>query len=174
MYTRSPRGGGKDVELKNNFVCFFTGHRKINNSHAHLLTQTLDKTLDTLINNGVTVFRAGGALGFDTFAALKVLEKKKIFPFVRLELYLPCRNQSEKWSDFDKKIYAYVVKSADDVFYISESYTRGCMHLRNRKMADGADFCVAYLYEKAGGTSYTVNYALQNGIKVINVVNLLK
>ena len=162
------------TDLEKNFVCFFTGHREINASHAELITVKLDETLETLIKNGVTVFRAGGALGFDTLAALKVIEKKKIYPFVRLELFLPCKDQADNWRDFDKDIYEYVLKYADDIIYTSESYHRGCMHLRNRKMTDGSDFCVAYLYKNVGGTAYTMDYASKKGVKIINLVNLWK
>ena len=38
-----------------------------------LLPAVLDALLDDLYNKGVRTFRAGGALGFDTVAALSVL-----------------------------------------------------------------------------------------------------
>ena len=165
---------GKELGLDKNFICFFTGHREIEAAHAPMLASALDQTLEKLISNGVTVFRAGGAIGFDTVAALKVLEKKRKYPFLRLELYLPCRSQAAKWPEYDKYIYEYTLKNSDAVIYTSEEYTRGCMHLRNRRMADGSDFCVAYMYKSNGGTAYTVDYAAKKGIKTINLVNLWK
>ena len=154
------------------FQCCFTGHRDIAPQHISTLAAVLDRTLEKLISNGVTRFRAGGALGFDTVAALKVLEKREKYPHIRLDLYLPCRNQADRWGEYDKEVYAYILKNADSVTYTSEYYHRGCMHLRNRRMAEGTDFCVAYCLKDTGGTAYTVNFARGKGISVINVAEL--
>ena len=154
------------------FECFFTGHREIDLQHAKQLVAVLDKTIEQLIIGGVTHFRAGGALGFDTIAALKVIEKNKTHSFVRLDLYLPCRDQADHWDKFDREVYSFILQNADSVTYTSERYHRGCMHLRNRRMADGTDFCVAYCHKDSGGTVYTVNYARENGIKIINLAKL--
>ena len=58
-------------------ICCFTGHRRIRPEIMPELSALLDRVLDTLINDGVTEFRTGGAVGFDTLAALKVLEKRE-------------------------------------------------------------------------------------------------
>lgn len=158
--------------MKTGFKCCFTGHRDIDPRHAECLADVLDDTIEQLIASGVTHFRAGGALGFDTIAALKVLEKRAMHPDLRLELYLPCRDQAARWSDYDKQIYSYVLDNADSVTYTSGQYHRGCMLLRNRKMADGTDFCVAYFQKSSGGTAYTVDYSREKGIKIINIALL--
>ena len=38
------------------------------------LPSKLDECIEALVGRGITTFRTGGALGFDTLAALKVLE----------------------------------------------------------------------------------------------------
>lgn len=152
-------------------ICCFTGHRKIADEVLVCLPKALDRLLDELIADGVTVFRAGGAMGFDTIAALKVLEKKKEHPYLRLELYLPCREQTRGWSDWNKMAYGYVMDRADSAVFVSEDYVRGCMHKRNRTMVDGADICVAYCVSVTGGTAYTVNYAKKKGGRVINLAD---
>ena len=54
-------------------VCF-TGHRHMEREEALRLPALLDSVIRELYNRGARIFRAGGAQGFDTVAALKVLE----------------------------------------------------------------------------------------------------
>ncbi len=155
-------------------ICCFTGHRKIEPSDMLLLPDILDYEIEKLIVCGVTVFRGGGAIGFDTLAELKVLEKKRKYPFLRLELILPCKNQSRGWSIRDKEIYDYILKYADSTEYVSEEYTRTCMHTRNRRLVEGSDFCMAFCTSSEGGTAYTCNYAKSKNVEIINISNKLK
>ena len=150
-------------------ICMFTGHRIINARHVSTLPQRLDDLLEQLIAKGYTEFRAGGAIGFDTVAALKVLEKKKKFGFVKLHLFLPCRDQEKGWRENSKRAYYYVLKHADSIRYCSEQYDNGCMHKRNREMVDGSDLCVAYCGSGKGGSAYTLSYAQKKGVKTVNL-----
>ena len=151
------------------FSCCFTGHRQIPVEHMKALYRELDRVLDILIRSGVDRFLAGGALGFDTLAALTVLDKKEKYPHIRLELCVPCRGQDSKWSEADKQNYRYIYENADKVTVLNENYTPYCMHQRNRYMVDNSDYCVAYCTESRGGSAYTVEYAQKSGIKVINL-----
>ena len=45
------------------------------------------------------------------------------------------------------------------------------MHKRNRHLANNSSVCVCYLTEESGGTFYTVNYAKQKGLEIINIPN---
>ena len=152
-----------------NFTCCFTGHRNIPVSHINALYRELQRVLDILIRSGVTEFRVGGALGFDTLAALSVIDRKSTDPKIRLELCVPCRDQAKNWRDEDIKIYRYIMDSADKVTVLHEKYVRGCMHERNRYMVDGSDYCVAYCTDQTGGSAYTVDYARKKGVKVIDL-----
>ena len=71
-----------------------------------------------------------------------------------------------------KKEYADVLSKADRIVYTSASYTKGCMHKRNRHLVDYSGYCVAYLTEKSGGTAYTVDYARENGLRIVNLGDL--
>ena len=148
-------------------ICMFTGHRDIRAEHVTLLTEWLDKTVEGLIAEGYTDFCAGGAIGFDTLAALKVIEKKEKYGFIKLHLFLPCRDQDARWNENYRRAYRYVMSKADSIRYVSESYNRGCMHKRNREMVKAADVCIAYCVTNEGGTYYTVNQAKEKGIRVI-------
>lgn len=157
-------------------ICCFTGHRRIPREDIVRLPALLDSLLESLIDKGVLTFRAGGAIGFDTLCALKVLELKKRHPSlnITLELCLPCRDQTPGWSATEKSAYEFVLKNADKVSYASQSYAAGCMHTRNRTLVEGADVCVAYLTSSKGGTAYTCAYALKHGLEFINTAELLR
>ncbi len=154
-------------------ICCFTGHRALPREKAEALGAALENVLVRLIQSGVTDFRAGGALGFDTFAALKVLELRERYPKISLILYLPCQNQQKNWSEYDKNVYAQILSVADETIYVSEQYFSGCMQKRNRALVDGADSCVAFCNSEKGGTAYTVKYAKDKGIRVINIAEMI-
>ena len=153
-------------------VCF-TGHRDIPRDHAFALPGLLENELIALIERGATVFRAGGAVGFDTLAALKVLEMKEAHPFIRLELILPCRNQTERWPEAEVRTYRYILERADAYEFLHERYVSGCMLQRNRRLVQGSDVCLAYCYQNRGGTLYTVSHAMKEGLEVVNLFDSL-
>ncbi len=147
-------------------ICCFTGHRNIDDMAS--ATAALRRTVRDLAGRGYTVYRAGGAIGFDMLASLCVLELREELG-LRLELYLPCQDQADRWNSHQKNFYKHILAEADSVTYISRVYTPYCMLARNRRLVDGADLCVAYLKHSSGGTAYTVNYANQKGVEVINI-----
>lgn len=154
--------------MKEKTVCF-TGHRTIPMLKKWKIEKKLKETLEVLIDNGYCYFGAGGALGFDTIAAQTVLGLKKKHPEIKLILVLPCKNQTRGWEEKDVSVYESIIEQADKVVYTQEHYDRGCMFKRNRHLVDNSSVCVAYLTEEKGGTAYTVNYANQKGVKVINI-----
>lgn len=151
-------------------VCCFTGHRTIAQEDAKNMISALDAQINRLVESGVTDFRSGGAVGFDTLAALCVLKCKKKNPSVRLVLVLPCRDQTRFWGEYEKGVHEYLIANADEVVYTSDEYWDGCMLHRNRLMVDGAGYCIAYCNKSKSGTSYTVAYAREQGIEIINVI----
>lgn len=153
-------------------VCF-TGHRDLGSpDEALAIRHALDARLYRLIEVGATVFRAGGALGFDTLAALAVLDARHEFPSLRLELILPCPDQCARWNAYQIEQYRQILTAADSHTYLAPAYYRGVMHERNRALVNGADVCVAFLRAGCGGgTAYTVDYAKRRGVPVINLAN---
>ena len=153
-------------------VCF-TGHRNISREVATRLPELLGEVISDLCERGATTFRAGGAMGFDTLAALKVLDMREKFPHIRLELLLPCRNQTERWDEVSRKTYHYILNRSDSHRFLFETYFDGCMLERDRRLVEGSDVCVAYCAKSRGGTAYTYAYALREGLEVINLHDLL-
>lgn len=150
-------------------VCCFTGHREIPALRLPRLKKELKTAIETLIAQGVTEFRAGGARGFDTIAAEAVLEAKEHNPAIRLVLMLPCRTQVKGWGTQDIIRYFKIWNQADEKNYVSHKYAPGCMHTRNRWLVDGSSICVAYCEKETGGSAYTIRYAREKGLTIWNL-----
>ncbi len=151
-------------------VACFSGHRKLPQDCTELQAN-LEKAIIPLIERGVVFFGNGGAVGFDALAATTVLRLKEDYPHIRLVMVLPCppEQQSLKWNAEQKKRYCEILDRADKVRILSPGYTNSCMLDRNRHMVDSSAYLICYLREQRGGTFYTVNYAEQQGIKILRL-----
>ena len=144
-------------------ACCFTGHRHIpEDERPHLYAALRQFIRELVTTDGITTFYAGGAQGFDTLAAMTVLEARESFPEIRLVVVLPYANQVDRWS------------AADEVICLTDRYYTGCMFVRNRYLVDHSSLCVSYQTKQTGGTAYTVKYALKKGVKVINLADVVK
>lgn len=154
-------------------VCF-TGHREIPETEYQRLTERLTETLEELIAEGATEFRAGGARGFDTLAALTVLLLRRRHPEIRLHLILPAPSQTRGWPKDEVTLYEQILAQADTHRFVSTAYYNGVLQMRNRALVEGSDICVAYLCNShGGGTAYTAALALKKGLRLINMSELL-
>lgn len=152
---------------------FFTGHRNLYRAEGSDTFELLRATVRSFIERGYKNFISGGALGFDTMAAECVIKLRREYPDVKLILMLPCREQSAKWSAWETRKYNEMLRAADEVVYVSEEYSRECMFMRDRAMADASSACITYCNKSSGGTAYTVAYALKKGIAVTNIATAL-
>lgn len=149
--------------------CCFSGHRSILDEDFPKIEFLLFQETERLIQGGVDHFITGGALGFDTLAALTVIELRREYPQIALELALPCKNQCRRWSKENVLQYQNILSLADKVVFLAEHYYRGCMQKRNRYMVDNSDYCICYCIRHTGSTAYTVRYAEQQNKTVINL-----
>ncbi len=157
----------------NEKICIFTGHRAVPHACAARLKQLLEDTVEALYGEGVRIFCAGGAMGFDRMAADAVLGVRGRHPAVRLCLILPCRGQENLWSLSERRAYQSQVQAADEVICLAEHYYDGCMRVRNQALADRADICVAYVTDPRSGSYQTVRMASARGVPVINLAEKL-
>ena len=153
--------------------CCFTGHRDIPEDKYIKTMQLLRHKILTLYTEGYRIFNTGGALGFDTMAAQAVLKLKESFPDVQLHLYLPYPQQADKWPAKARAVYDYILRHSDKVTYSDSEYNSGCMNRRNRALVDNADLCIACCTQTTGGTVYTMGYAIDSGVDVINIATEL-
>ena len=154
--------------LKQN-TCCFTGHRKLPQKKIQRIVKRLNEEIDQLINQGITNFISGGAVGFDLIAASMVVAKKEMGAKIKLIFALPWRNQDEHWSDKEKDLYRSLLSEADEVRYISEEYNPDCMKKRNHYMVDNSEYCICAFIHRGSGTAQTARYAEQKGLHIINV-----
>lgn len=151
----------------------FTGHRQIPKQEVQKIETQLDKVIENLYQSGVIFYGAGGAYGFDMLAEKAVIRARERHKEIKLILVLPCKDQDKYWTAENKAMYAEILSKSDKVVYTSESYAKGCMHKRNRYLVDFSGYCIAYLTKSSGGTAYTVDYARQNGLKIVNLSSIL-
>lgn len=149
--------------------CCFTGHRDIPSGMYCDIGRLIERYIEKLAERGYDRFICGGALGFDTLAAVSVINFRNMHGGIKLHLALPCPEQDIRWSKNDRILYRKILEAADETAVLSSSYTRGCMMVRNRYMVDNSSVCICYVEKSSGGSFYTMNYALKSGLRVINI-----
>ena len=156
--------GGGDVQ-----ICSFTGHRRIESRHKDRIDDLVYRAVAFAYESGCRTFLTGGALGFDTVAAKEVIRFKLSHPDVRLEIIMPCRNQSDSWSPEQISLYEYTLANADFIECISDEYTDSCMKERNFILATRCDMMIAYVSRPYSGAAQTVRMASKEGKVIYNL-----
>ncbi|MBD5092944.1 MAG: DUF1273 domain-containing protein [Subdoligranulum sp.] len=156
--------------------CAFTGHRPQSlpwgyhetDARCIALKKALAGQIVERVNAGYTDFFSGMAEGVDTWAALTVLALKKENPTLKLHCILPCKGQADRWQTSARELYASILKQADEIVWVSEAYSRGCMLDRNRYLVDHTA-CLLAVYNGnwRSGTAMTVRYARKLGREII-------
>jgi uncharacterized phage-like protein YoqJ len=147
----------------------FTGHRHLLQEKQDSLSLLIDQAISEAYKDNYRRFLCGGALGFDTLAATRIILFRKEHPDIKLTLVVPCENQSLHWCKEDQSVYRHIREQADEVIILSPLYYQGCMQTRNRYMVDHSSLCICYLFSFRGGTAYTVRYAAYCNIDIINL-----
>ena len=155
-------------------TCSFTGHRHIKEAHKDKLPALLRRAINYAYEQGCREFYAGGAVGFDTFAAREVIRFRIAYPDVRLVLLLPCIEQDLKWTEAQKNAYRYTLSAADEVIYVSDEYTPNCIKERNFMLASRADIMICYLARRDSGAGQTAAMADKMGKELYNLYAALE
>lgn len=119
--------------------CAFTGYRPQkmpwgfdeDDPRCEAFKHRLKDMILVMILEGHRHFISGAAMGTDLWSAQYVLEYKREFPDVTLEMAIPFEGQAEKWSEAYRDLRASIIRSADKVTLVSRNYTRNCMFERN-------------------------------------------
>lgn len=151
-------------------TCCFTGHRNMEGFSGENIA-IWKEAIRYVISRGITVFVAGGARGFDTYAAEQIIKLRQVNRSIKLILVLPCSKaaQTKYWCAEDVERYDFILEQADDVMYVSSEYYGGCMQDRNSKMIALSSYCICYLTKDRTGTSQTVDMPRRMGIPIINI-----
>lgn len=152
--------------LKKEECACFTGHRVLKKD---LDVLALDVEIIKLLERGYKNFLCGMAMGFDMLCFKRLLKLKNKYPDTKIIACVPCKDQPKKFPAEIKKEYFYLLEEADEIVYITETYTDTCMKERDRFMVDNSSVCISYIYKSVGGAYYTTKYALENEKEVIFV-----
>ena len=155
-------------------ICAFTGHRKIEDAHKGRIDDLLARAIAFAYGQGCRTFVTGGALGFDTLAAREIIRFRISHPDIKLMIVLPCKNQSNSWSDSQVNMYEYTLLNADEIEYVSDGYTDSCMRKRNQRLADMCDMMIAYVSRPYSGSAQTVRMASSGGKIIYNLYPTLE
>jgi len=160
-----------------NMACAFTGHRPQylpwrggeDDPRCLEFKQITEKRIQKFINDGVTYFLSGMALGFDIYAAEAVIKLKRDNPGAALECVIPFDGQESRWSESDKARYYSILGRCNKKTVICRDYAKSCYAERNRYLVDNSGFLFAALSKSEGGTAYTVGYAVKKNRRVIKI-----
>ena len=109
--------------------------------------------------DGVDTFLCGMARGCDFYFAQAVLERMEQGSPIRLEAYLPCPSQPDRWPEGDRIRYQNLLTRCSAVYMVEREYSDGCMLRRNRAMVDRADGLMTVWDGSPGGTGAAIRYA---------------
>ena len=133
------------------------------------LKARLGAVIEQCIKDGADCFFSGMARVTDMWCAEIVLELKKIYPNIKLTAIIPCRTQTNGWTDAEKRRYDKILGECAAVVCVSESYTKSCMMKRNRALVNCCDLLIAVFDGQKGGTANTISYARSKAKEIITV-----
>nr|WAI02642.1 MAG: SLOG family protein [Candidatus Methanoperedens sp.] len=128
----------------------FTGHRHL--SFAQV-AQYLEKLLKDYPD---AIWITGGAIGLDSWAAKFAIDHE-------IELWLilpfPSKVMSKKWTDEQRELLEWSIKSCSKFSVIAPTYDVSIYQRRNERMVDLSDMVAAFWDDSSGGTGNCVRYA---------------
>ena len=172
----SRRKGGPAVRGRPS-SCSFTGHRpgklpwRYNERDPRCvdLKRRIRDAVDTAYQEGYRHFLCGMAQGCDLYFCECVLALRARHPDVTVEAAIPCPTQAAEWPEAEQVRYRTLVRAYDYETMVSDHYTRDCMQRRNRYLVDHASLLIAVCDGTAGGTRYTIEYALRQRLNIVDL-----
>ena len=154
---------------KRPFTCCFTGHRNLPMEKEEEIWQRVYTRLQPLLDEGVRYFGVGGALGFDTLVAEKLLALRASRPQMRIILMQPFQGYQSRWTPAQQARAAAVEARVDKVVVCCQTPSREAFLARDRHLVDGSAYCIGYCTRTTGGTAYTLRYAEKQGLRIWNL-----
>lgn len=159
-----------------NITACFTGHRPngipldmTDKNNVNSIIGVLYQSISTAYKKGIRIFITGLAEGIDAYAALAVEEFRNTHDDIKLVGVVPYRG---KLRTVHKDEYVNIAYSyCDEMLAASEENTRGVYHLRDRFMVDHSCYIIAALAKNEGGSKYTFDYAVKQGLDY-DLINL--
>ena len=157
--------------------CCFTGHRpgklpwRYNEFDPRCLRlkRRIADAVELAYAQGFRHFLCGMAMGCDLYFCEAVLALRERHPDVTVEAAIPCPTQADAWPPAQRERYDRLVAACDFETMVSGQYTSTCMLRRDRYLVDHASLLIAAFDGTSGGTRYTVEYALNQGLAIVDL-----
>lgn len=162
--------------------CCFTGHRpaklpwQYNETDPRCLSlkRRMMDAVQTAYDAGYRHFLCGMAMGCDLYFCECVLALRQMHRDVTIEAAIPCPTQADTWPRAQRERYRRMVAACDLETLVSSQYSSSCMQRRDRYMVDHASLLIAAFDGSAGGTRYTMEYAMKRGLYVVDLPILVQ
>ena len=153
-------------------TCCFTGHRAIPEKELPAILKRTEQAVRRLIEQGVVFFGVGGAIGYDTEAAKLLFQLRATdYPQIKVILVYPFEGYTSRWSGEQRAEYARLLQQYDKAVCVAQRASIEAYLTRDRHLVDGSAYCIAYCTRDSGGTAYTLRYARQEGLKIVNTAS---
>lgn len=155
-------------------TCCFSGHRPdklpwgMDEEDPRCLTmkQSMARTLKWLYYRGFRHFISGMAMGCDLYFVEEALALRRQYPDLTVEGAVPCPTQSHRWPEHLRHRWRQALDACDLETMVQQHYDRYCMLRRDRYMVDRSAAILAVFSGTAGGTQYTLNYAMNKRLEI--------
>ncbi len=156
--------------------CAFTGHRpeklpwgqREEDPRCLHLKERLAEALLKAYADGYRHFISGMARGTDLYFCEAALELRDAYPQVTVEAAVPYPGQADHWTAEEIERYQSLLARCDFETVVQHHYSPGCLQRRNRYLVDRAGRIISvYKGSGGGGTLYTLNYAMNQGLDVV-------
>ncbi len=159
-------------EEKRLMRCCFTGHRPEKlNLPADIVCDKLKLAVELAISQGKKTFVCGMARGIDLWAGQVVIEKKRVYPDIKLICATPYVGFERRWDICWQQLYAFISTHADYRVATSKRYDPSCFQRRNEWMVNHSSMVIAAYNGECGGTRNTIKYAREHGVPVHNILD---
>ncbi len=146
-------------------TAMITGHRWCGEHHS----TNIEKLIEMALNQGVSHFLCGMAIGTDQIAA-KILVRRNL----KWTAVIPCADQDKLWKPRERSHYRKLLEKATKQVTLYSEYRTGVMHARNLWMVKRADICLAVFsgdpHNVGGGTATTVKMARDRNLLIYQYI----
>lgn len=129
----------------------------------------VDKLITMALNQGVTKFLCGMALGTDQIAA-EILVRRKL----KWTAVIPCADQHKLWKPHQQSHYKKLLEQATEQRCLYQTYSAGVMQARNQWMVNRSDICLAVFsgdpHGVGGGTASTFKMARARNLLIYQYI----
>ena len=156
-------------------TCCFTGHRPDKlpwgyderDPRCLALKGSMAREIEGLYRRGFRHFISGMALGCDIYFAEAALALREQYPDLSVEGAVPFPAQADHWPEAQRLRWQDILARCDLETVVQQHYDRFCMFRRDRYMVDRSAAVLAVFDGTAGGTQYTLNYAMEKKLEIL-------